>query len=303
MPTARELLEQADALMRRNRARQVDTEIPELTDVIAMPVIAPEPSPEQPTSPAPPVALADIPELTDAVEEIEIASIVDVPDDDLESNEWLRADDEELAAEIAARATSTPQASRVPEPIGGRVLPLFAVAGKAHESAIAAPAPAPMSESNPIVTAVPQSTLAKASVVELPVRDASPAHGDNAEFAANQPTPASADTEASATTAPTAQTGDRTAADVPAKDLTGTADEWARWEALAEEIRMQVLQRIDIFTDTGLREQLSVQMRPIVERASAEMVATINAQVGTLLRAYIAEAIEREIDKWRAGTR
>ncbi len=32
MPTARELLEQADALMRRNRAGQVDTEIPELTE-------------------------------------------------------------------------------------------------------------------------------------------------------------------------------------------------------------------------------------------------------------------------------
>ena len=64
---------------------------------------------------------------------------------------------------------------------------------------------------------------------------------------------------------------------------------------------MQVLQRIDIFTDTGLREQLAAQMRPIVERASAEMVETINAQVGELLRAYIAEAIEREIDKWREG--
>ena len=42
-------------------------------------------------------------------------------------------------------------------------------------------------------------------------------------------------------------------------------------------------------------------MRPIVERASAEMVETINVQVGELLRAYIAEAIEREIDKWREG--
>ncbi len=44
-----------------------------------------------------------------------------------------------------------------------------------------------------------------------------------------------------------------------------------------------------------------LQMQPIVERASAEMVATINAQIGTLLRAYIAEAIEREIEKWRKG--
>ena len=64
---------------------------------------------------------------------------------------------------------------------------------------------------------------------------------------------------------------------------------------------MQVLQRIDIFTDTRLREQLSAQVQPIVERASVEMVETINTQIGTLLRAYIAEAIEREIDKWREG--
>jgi hypothetical protein len=77
------------------------------------------------------------------------------------------------------------------------------------------------------------------------------------------------------------------------------ADDWARWEALAEEIRMQVLQRIDIFTDTRLRKQLSAQLQPIVDRASVQMVETINEEVGKLLRAYIAEAIEREIDKWR----
>ena len=67
----------------------------------------------------------------------------------------------------------------------------------------------------------------------------------------------------------------------------------------AEEIRMQVLQRIDIFTDTRLRKQLSAQLQPIVDRASVQMVETINEEVGKLLRAYIAEAIEREIDKWR----
>ena len=73
----------------------------------------------------------------------------------------------------------------------------------------------------------------------------------------------------------------------------------ARWSALAEEVRMQVLQRIDIFTDTGLQEQLTARVQPIVDRASAELVATINQQVGQLLRAYVAEAIEREIEKWR----
>ena len=62
---------------------------------------------------------------------------------------------------------------------------------------------------------------------------------------------------------------------------------------------MQVLQRIDIFTDTGLKDQLNQRLQPIVDRASADLVAAINQHVGQLLRAYVAEAIEREIEKWR----
>ena len=77
------------------------------------------------------------------------------------------------------------------------------------------------------------------------------------------------------------------------------ADDAAKWEAVAEEIRVQVLQRIDLFTDTGLREQLGMRLKPIVDRASADLVATINLHVGELLRAYVAEAIEREIENWR----
>jgi hypothetical protein len=73
----------------------------------------------------------------------------------------------------------------------------------------------------------------------------------------------------------------------------------ARWDSMAEEIRMQILQRIDIFTDTGLREQLGARLQPIVDRASADLVTTINLHVGELLRAYMAEAIEREIESWK----
>src|SRR6266545_1163887 len=78
-------------------------------------------------------------------------------------------------------------------------------------------------------------------------------------------------------------------------------DDDERWDSIAEEIRMQVLQRIDIFTDTGLRERLTARLQPIVDRASADLVATINQHVGQLLRTYVAEAIEREIEKWRRG--
>ena len=90
------------------------------------------------------------------------------------------------------------------------------------------------------------------------------------------------------------------AADVVAPPAaTVAADDAEKWDAIAEEIRMQVLQRIDLFTDTGLREQLGMRLKPIVDRASADLVATINLHVGELLRAYVAEAIEREIENWR----
>jgi hypothetical protein len=85
----------------------------------------------------------------------------------------------------------------------------------------------------------------------------------------------------------------------PAPAAPAAVPDDARWDAIAEEIRMQVLQRIDLFTDTGLREQLGRRLQPIVDRASADLVATINQHVGELLRAYVAEAIEREIDSWR----
>ena len=68
--------------------------------------------------------------------------------------------------------------------------------------------------------------------------------------------------------------------------------------AIAEEIGMQVLQRIDIFTDTTLRERLGERLKPVVERISAELVDALNQHVGELLRAHVAEAIEREIETW-----
>ena len=79
-----------------------------------------------------------------------------------------------------------------------------------------------------------------------------------------------------------------------------SADDGTAWAALAEELRMQVLQRLDLFTDTGLREQLGARLSPIVERASTQMIETINRELGELVRAYVAEAIEREIETWRS---
>jgi hypothetical protein len=81
------------------------------------------------------------------------------------------------------------------------------------------------------------------------------------------------------------------------------ASDDARWDALAEQISMQVLQRLDLFVDTGLKAQLAAHLQPIVVRASAELVETINDHVGKLVRAYVAEAIEREIAQWRQQQR
>ena len=77
----------------------------------------------------------------------------------------------------------------------------------------------------------------------------------------------------------------------------------ARIAEAVDEIRMQVLQRIDIFTDTTLRAKLGEQLQPLVERASADLVAAINQHVGDLLRTHVAEALEQEIERWRDGQR
>ncbi len=244
MPSARELLEQADALMRRNRARAVDTEIPELTEVVAE--VAPAPD-------ATLLALEDVPELVDLVEEIEIASIVELPDDIDEVSGWLAHDPGDLGNE-----------GRPPDiAVAG-----FPVAKAPEADAGSAP---------PAIEVTP------------PVAESMPSAADSMPPAAR----ARPSTAESTPPEPAIVAAARPVAQAP------IADDWARWEALAEEIRMQVLQRIDIFTDTRLRKQLSAQLQPIVDRASVQMVETINEEVGKLLRAYIAEAIEREIDKWR----
>ncbi len=88
------------------------------------------------------------------------------------------------------------------------------------------------------------------------------------------------------------------AAKVSEPVVAATSDD-ERWLALAEQISMQVLQRLDLFIDTGLKAQLAAHLQPIVARASAELVEAINDQVGQLVRTYVAEAIEREIAQWR----
>jgi hypothetical protein len=237
MPTARELLEQAEALMQRERAARMPADIPTLTDSVPIPhegivVGAPHDMRRAPAS------LDDIPMLTDTVEDFDTPSIPLSQSLDDELAMWRETDDESSHMGPTAPAIVTAEAPAAEAP--------------------AAEAEAQTPES-PDAAATPITEL---SAPSPPVDPA--------------PMPAGA--------AP-------------------VADDSARWDALAEDIRMQVLQRIDIFTDTGLKDQLNQRLQPIVDRASADLVAAINQHVGQLLRAYVAEAIEREIEKWRENSR
>jgi hypothetical protein len=271
MPTARELLDQVDALMRRNRSREKDkrSEPATLTDalgvrrdsVLAPAVILPdaERSHATPIGPetmvdADPISLdtlADVPILTD---------VVDV---------WPGSRTSETDAE-APQSGATPQPLPDSAPVdAAEATPVRAAA--LHDAPAASvvgvtvieeefildipPEPAPFSEPKP----------AEQKVVEWPPHEIpEPVRESQPEIHA-QPVPASG----------------------------------VDWDAIAEEIRMQVLQRLDLYADTGLREQLGVRLQPIVERASAELVTTINRELGELVRGYVADAIEREIESWR----
>ena len=349
MPTARELLDQADALMRRNRlgtaapaaaAKATEEGIPTLLDVVNAPLeaTAGAAAPAR-AAPAPPADIEDVPVLTDAVEEIEASSVLDEPDtaDATMWSDTFTGVHSILGGDEPAPQTPVPGTAAPAGPLTIGKAPLHLVT-----PAAATPAPAEPIESIDIPPPPePPETVADVSSDALPpppVADELPlpamaAPSQAADRLSAEPTDAPIDISEPLletieaphaddtvdlveqpqvereTTVAFAATGEGAAppepAYVPAAASAPPFPEHddARWNALAEEIRMQVLQRIDLFTDTGLREQLAVRLQPIVDRASADLVATINQHVGILLRAYVSEAIEREIDRWRAGSR
>jgi hypothetical protein len=247
MASARELLEQSDALMRRNRGRN-DVDIPVLTDVVAGAPANDEPD-------------ADLPVLTDVVATSAVAA-ADLP---------------QIPAAIDASSPGPAKAEATP--------------------------PAPQADSAVILR----------SVEDIPVD--LPMDGDTSDWlvmdtidpSTHSVTGVSPDTLAvvppvtlkavgsEATPPPAAAAPVDDAAERAAK----AAAEEERWRALAEQVSMQVLQRVDLFTDTGLKAELAQHLQPVVERAGAELVRAITDHVGGVLRSYVAEAIEREIAQWR----
>ena len=252
MPSARELLEQADALMRKNRSRG-DSDIPLLTDAVgiapgAAPVSAPALAVVAPPAVAPPAKLADtdVPLLTEAVEEV-VIEFESLPEQPVRRGAIMEGDPSDwLVMDTIDPATHS---------ITGRAPDTLAV--------------------------VPPMTLRAAGSAATP-----PPAGSQVREKTSAPTEQSPPSRPAMITQATAE------------NAPGIADQ-ELWRALAEQISMQVLQRLDLFTDTGLKEQLARHLEPIVERASTELVGAITEHVGRLLRTYVSEAIEREIAQWK----
>ena len=347
MPTARELLEQADALMRRNRKRGRDRNRegpPTLTDVLAdrnaalaPTVILPEAMRSQAEAivanapEADPIALdtlSDVPVLTDVVD-VWPANAEERGPPALTETEKSALDDA-LEADALAGSTSSSASdasTKVEHVVTAPTKVHHVVSPPTVEAAVNARSKVreadetsddkdleePSGQQRVLVpdwneenkvgaTSDDASRHSKAAVVEsdrtaggAETTQAHTATADRAsvledEFILDIPpvdeaAPVVADKAAKALAVAAA----------PERVLPGSPD----WNAMAEEIRMQVLQRLDLFTDTGLRDQLGARLQPIVDRASADLVETINRQLGELVRGYVAEAIEREIDSWR----
>jgi hypothetical protein len=310
MPTARELLDQADALMRRNRKRGKGPagDVPTLTGSLD-------------TSLAPTVILTDAHTSADRI-------TLEQPG----NADRVTLEQPGNADRIAGGAAATDSAAADPMPLDTLGdLPVLT------DAVLDWPPAEPSATARDAGADTGDVFVAAAEAAAADMGDAFPASAAEAEAAAAElPPPAVLEREGDVDTgaidaadAPRQQTGavpaeprvpflddDFILEIPPAPDTAGAASVppapappsigastltagSREWEALAEEIRMQVLQRLDIFTDTRLREQLGARLSPIVERASAQLVETINRELGELVRGYVAEAIEREIESWR----
>ncbi len=299
MPNARELLEQADALMRRNRRRgkgRLDAST--LTGVLEARTQADEP---------PTVILPDTPRAGDAVavEPVEATVAEVAPSSAAEDAANASGDDVSLDT-LADLPVLTDVVVDWPASEGSSAQTLDDVVDEASvELAEAFPASADEARAAP----APAIAIIERQVepVEADV-DAHTATDSSADDSALDQSPVAVASEP----APSPFLDDDFILEIPPLHSVEAAppappplaepaspEDGAAWAALAEELRMQVLQRLDLFTDTGLREQLSERLAPIVERASTQMIETINRELGELVRAYVAEAIEREIETWR----
>jgi len=309
MPTARELLEQADALMRRNRGG--DSGIPVLTDAV------PDIEPAARSGPSTRERAAT-PARTQA------ADARALPETG-RREDYHRAPDGARAADATG---SVPRAAPPGEPVarrpdalattehlGDEAEPPLLTDAVADVAAAMEALPLPAAETDQSLWLGPDTIDPSLHSITGPAPDTVavvPPVTLRAPEPRPEPSPLSDDRDPTVTrtlraagSAPTPPPAGSTplvppesAAAATHEPVTAAGDD-ARWHALAEQISMQVLQRLDLFVDTGLKAQLGAHLQPIVARASAELIETINDHVGQLVRTYVAEAIEREIAQWR----
>jgi hypothetical protein len=341
MPNARQLLEQADALMRRNRKRGKGkgTGPPTLTDALtnertgtlAPTIILPEAKPAADSialgaqSMADPISLdtlSDLPVLTDVVDEWSSQAEVwppVVPDAD--ATALTEALDDALAtaseptsdvadtAEPADAVATEPQLAEAPATFETIVRAVDRVTDGAPSPAADEPATRSAAAFDEPATrsaeAVDEPATRSAAAVDEPALDTPALRVGAAKLESETSALPIQDEEFILDIPPMPEPLSAAGTDVvaPAAAVVAAIPQFVpgspAWEAMAEEIRMQVLQRLDLFTDTGMRDQLGARLQPIVARASAELVETINHALGELVRGYVAEAIEREIESWR----
>lgn len=267
MPTARELLQQADALMRSNRSvgkTATDDNVPVLTDVAVPP-------------PAPQAEVGGfreeaIPVLTSVVPDFDIH----VPKDASRA----RFPGSMLNPSLLPLSEMPPLP---PMDEGDSV-----VARRASDSRIDRP------QSSEGITEVPswlEADLlepAKQGSFAAPSPPVDPEEGMTAQ-ATERPVlvfsePSVAAGEASAATA---------ASDGPPPPPEPESS--SQHADLAETIYYQVLQNLDLYTERALQEHLTRHLAPIIERAGQELLSTLNANLGAVIRQYVAEAIEKQL--------
>lgn len=295
MPTARELLEQADALMRRNRGG--DAGIPVLTDDVpdAAPVLtrAPAAGPPAPRDPEQRQDRNRAPESARAEDRSRSGSSRESGQQPGMKAGGPAARDVDAEPPVLTDAVEEVAVDRVPARRGPAAEDhsLWLGPDTIDPALHSVTGPAPDT-----VAVVPPVTLRAAAEAKpeasARVDERDPTVTRTLRAAGSAPTPPPARSEPPAPPEGSAVSERESA-------VAAAASEEERWRALAEQISMQVLQRLDLFIDTGLKAQLAAHLQPIVARAGAELVEAINDHVGQLVRTYVAEAIEREIAQWR----
>lgn len=285
MPTARELLEQADALMRRNRGAGSE-DVPVLTDVVG----------------EPPGVDDDVPVLTAVVQPAPKAA----------PEQWQEEGDSgiDIDADLAAMGPEflnidTDQPLKEPEFVpmrGDTRVPMLELPKETQQYRL--DPVSPPAASGPSASANRGGSGISGEMLEktLPLSELLmvPSKGIEAQFIDVPPGAPLPDRPAARPAAPPpASVPEPVTAAAPIPEPPRVVDLSAQTQELTEQITLQVLQKLDIYTERGLQDHLSQHLKPMVEKAVGDLVTTINANVGRVIRAFVAESIEREIENFR----